>query len=71
MVRAEEVIRAAADLPGWGMEARGKAADLRIVGREHIREDCHEGDAAKDEHRQQREAVHPDQLEARGQADGF
>ena len=71
MVGAEEMLAAAADLPGGGTEARGETADLGIVGREHVGEDRHEGDAGEDEHRQQRETLQPDDIEARGQADGF
>jgi hypothetical protein len=57
---------AAAGLPGGRTEARGEAADLGIVGREHVGEDRHEGDADEDERRQQREALEPDESEREG-----
>ena len=41
------------------------SADLRIVGREHAGEDRREGEAGENENRKQREALKPDEVEAR------
>jgi hypothetical protein len=64
MVGAEEVSHAAVGLPGRGAEARREATNFRIVGGENVREDCQEGDRGENEHRQQREALDPDDIEA-------
>ena len=69
MVGAEEMVDAAAVLPSRGTEARRERADLRVVGRECVSEYRHQGDAAEDEGRQQREALVAHHGKARGKLD--
>ena len=49
LVGAEQVFGSAARLPERRFEARRQAADLGIVGRQHIGENRHQGDRAEDQ----------------------
>src|SRR4029077_2929893 len=60
LVGAQDVLGAAAGLPERRTEARREAADLWIMGRQHIGKDRDKGDTGEDQGRDQRKVAQPE-----------